>query len=427
MKKIKNKWLKALAIVILAIMGTSLIFPLIISLALNQKIQKVTQETNNFFQKFPQNETNDTAKNLDIMLISLGLLPVTNQNLRSEDRLQPEIENLINPITSFLETSLESVKINPQPLPEKLQNFLNQNQDQIREIRDYILASDQPTWNYPLTETFTDPINYQTPQLSGIFTLQKIFILDILANQDNPEEINKTLEASLKLNQATQKQPGLVSQIVSIIVGQYQAGIFRQVENLNSQWQEKLAQYSYNYQQGILDALYIEAISIGSPFLLESSSNNLIFDWFGKPYLQLLSLDTGVRMKQAFNKLENQNICQFDIEQVNQELQQSGWWNLLGIPLPNFGNQWLKGGGVMLDWELTGKVLEIRAIKEKTGQYPDRLSSLDSQVCPNQQWTYQKEDDQVTLNFSQKLDWKIPETEDNTLILPLTFVQNMLK
>jgi hypothetical protein len=423
MKNIKHKYLKVFLIFLWVILGISITFSLIIYLTINPKIKKATEEANLFLENFPKTSTNETANNLDLMLLDFGLLPV-NHSLQTEIKQDKELENINHQLTSFLEKTLESSEINPQPVPENLQNFLVQNQDQIREIRDYILTSDLPTWTYKLEEIFNNPIHYQIPQLSGILILQKIFLTQILANQDNLAEINKTLEASFKLNQATQYQPDLIGQLVSINVGQYQAGVLRQLEKIDPQWLDKIKQYDYNYRQGILDALYLEALRIGSPFQVESSDNNLIFDWLGKPYLQFIIIDTGKRMTEAFNQLENQNVCNFDLKQVEEKLKQAPKWNIFSDMLPNFSNQWRKGDGVLLDFELTQQILELKDLKQETGQYPDSLPNPKSEVCPTQQWQYQKDNNKITVNFSQELDWKIPQDGDNILIIPLRFYLN---
>jgi hypothetical protein len=90
--------------------------------------------------------------------------------------------------------------------------------------------------------------------------------------------------------------------------------------------------------------------------------------------------------------------------------------------MPNFANTWVKGGKMMLDLELTQKMIEVQLIKEKTGTYPTTLPMLKSQVCPEQTWQYQVKNNQVTFNFSQELPWMSEEqAKENNVVLPLTF------
>ncbi len=412
----------------LGLIGLSGIILLGSHVIINQKNQEFVNKSSEFLSQFPVNKSNQSSDDLDLLLVKVGLKPVNINPQQYEQKSTPEIENLLTSINSFLQTILRQKTNKYQPITKDLQQFLDKNQIPIIEIQDYILISEKPTWNYNLQEMFNNPLNYQLPHLVGILNLQKIFMLKILSDyhQGNMPEVNQTLEVSLKINQSIQSQPDLISQLVSLIVTEYQLGILRQIKDLAPQWETKLINYSYNYQEGILNAIKIESLMIGSPFYLGEESSNIIFNLFEKPYWQIMAQDTAQRMKNSFTELQNQDICSANLTELETQLQDFPWWNIhADIATPNFSKQWLRGGTVMLDLELTQKILQTEVIKQKTGQYPDSLPNLNSQICPEQKWQYQKTNNQVTLNFSQELPWQNQEeNQGNIMILPLTFTFN---
>jgi hypothetical protein len=409
----------------LGLIGLSGLIFLVSSLLINHKNQNFINEINAFSDQFTSTKSNESSRNLDILITKIGLGKVNIDTTKEEQNKTPELDNILTSLNSFLRTKLTEKTYNYDSIPQDLQKFLGKNKTQIIEIRDYLLISEKPTWEYNVEEMFRNPLNYPLPHLVEIVNLQKILMLQILSDysQGNTQEIDKTLEVSFKLNQSLQNQPYLISQLVSVIIAQYQAGILRQIKDLAPQWETKLVNYSYDYQEGILNALNIESLIIGSPFIFEGESGNAMFNLFKNSYWKLVSKDTAYRMKKAFSALETQDICSADINQLETELQKFSWWNIYGdIATPNFSDQWLRGGSVMLDLELTHKILQAEIIKQKTSEYPHTLANLNSQVCPNQKWEYDKIDNQVTINFSQELPWKkLGENQGNTFTLPVNF------
>jgi len=131
--------------------------------------------------------------------------------------------------------------------------------------------------------------------------------------------------------------------------------LLRQTLPLTVYWRENLNNYYYDYSQGILNALKIEAYFIGSPFIFsENLSNKPIAKFIQKPYFQFMSQDLGNRLLKRFSNLENKSICPLDIATGESLSDNIPWWNYLGqIATPNFGEQWLRANLLMLDWELT--------------------------------------------------------------------------
>jgi hypothetical protein len=419
---------KIIIVSFLGLLGLSGIILLASYLIINHKNDEFIHEANTFLDQFPTTKSNQSSRKLDILITNIGLKPVNIDSIEKEQNRTPELDKTLTSLNAFLKIKLTETTQNNVPIPQDLQDFLTKNRISIIEIRDYLLNAEKPTWEYDVDQMFRNPLNYQFPQFVEIVNLQKILMLQILSDysQGNIQEIDQTLEVSFKLNQSIQGQSYLISQLVSLMVAQYQAGVLRQIKDLAPQWETKLINYAYDYQEGILNAIKIESLIIGSPFILEGESGNIIFNLVEKPYFKLASKDTGNRMKKAFSTLENQDICSANIKELETKLGEFSWWNIYGdIAVPNFTNQWLRGGLVMLDLELTHQILQLETIKQKTSQYPDSLSGLNSQVCPQETWEYQLNNNQVMLKFSQDFLSKFPgENRGNTFTLPLTFMFN---
>ena len=241
--------------------------------------------------------------------------------------------------------------------------------------------------------------------------------------QGNKEEVNKTLEASFQLNKFIQSQPYLIAQLVALINTQDQIRLLRQTLPLTVYWRENLNNYYYDYSQGILNALKIEAYFIGSPFIFsENLSNKPIAKFIQKPYFQFMSQDLGNRLLKRFSNLENKSICPLDIASGESLSDNIPWWNYLGqIATPNFGEQWLRANLLMLDWELTKNILEVEDIRQKEGNFPNNLNSLNSTVCEGKNWDYRLANNQAFLNFEQNYPEDSLILNSNTVFLPLNF------
>jgi hypothetical protein len=420
-----KKLLKTVVIILLSLTGLSLISLWGANLLIEKKNEEFIKEADSFFSQFPAHQTNKSARNLDKLLRNLDLKPIgEDKQITLENPNRIFSNNLQEDLTKFLNSQLGETSQNIQPIPENLNLFLQQNKPKIKEVKDYILTSEHPTWSPSLTEMFGDPIGYYLPEFQGIINLQKIFILEILANQENTQEINQTLEASFKLNQAVQNHPYLITQFLSLTITKYQLGLLRQINNLAPQWETQINNYYYDYQQGILNSLIIESFIIGSPNIWEGKYASLDFKFFNQPYFQLMSRDSSQRMKKEIDKLENQIICNFNKTEFEKQLETSPWWNITGdIAIPSFSSQWIKGGNAMLDLELTQHILQAQSIKQKTGKYPQTLPNLNSKVCPDQTWQYEIKNNEIILSFSQQLPEETRnQNQENTLNLPINFI-----
>ncbi|MBE9039415.1 hypothetical protein IQ235_01215 [Oscillatoriales cyanobacterium LEGE 11467] len=164
--------------------------------------------------------------------------------------------------------------------------------------------------SYLLEGDFTAPL----PGYLWHASLQKVLALDILQKyrQGQTEDATQMLEVSWEINQSLTEQPYLISQLVALIVSQYQVGVMRKIDNLPAQWQEYLRER--DYLDSILTSLEGEAVysfKFGQHFLWQLSKSSfkevlqeqlyldtplltlfILFKPVIKPYIRFSAIDT---------------------------------------------------------------------------------------------------------------------------------------
>ena len=375
--------------------------------------QQYTQTVDQLASEFPSSQSNKSSQKLDLLLVDLGLKAINSDaKYKPQEKKQENFDKIRNSLNDFLLSQSLKNTTKPQQIPDNLQQYLRENQENIHQIRELILNSEIVTWHFDITDAYKiNPLNIVLPNFLGIIDLQRIFQLQILVDnqQGNSEAINQTLEASLKLNQATQKHPYLISQIVSRIVFTLQDAVIRQVSYLSPKSQKILDRYDYNFDENMIKAFNLEIIMMSSPLLFseEVASQKK----FTKPWLPIMNKliqvnhQKGIKkMKQAIVELEKQNICSVNIGDFVTKEDEQSWFNVS----QNFGftnemllKYWAMGGNTMLDRELTKQIVAAKLAYAQTGEYPQNLYNQTSDTCPQNRWKYQEENKGLTISFNQ--------------------------
>ena len=391
----------------------------------NEREAQLDRELQNFMVQFPKIEANDSARRLNDLTAALGIgLAFKSPNtLDSAPDKMEDFEQIREELDRFLEAELEKKTESVSPAPESLRGYLETRKAELEAIRSHLLNSELPIWERDLERWLN--INHPTPSLLGILNLQKLLILDVLDKNSlgQTRAGEQSLEASWKLNQTLWDRPDLISQLSAILVARLQVGALRKMDGLPTQWQERAI--ARDYQKLLLTSLELESwLNYGLvklPQMAPEQGGEKLAPLEGL-YIRLSGINTSQNMRQGFAKLEFKNICSFDVEALQQQMTDSiASWNQLGqIAMPNLAGQWRKAGKMMLDWELTQKILQVKALAAEQGTWPEKLPDLESKVCPGQRWIYQVAGDRsISLSFSKNLDWL--ELQENSIDLPLTY------
>lgn len=106
-----------------------------------------------------------------------------------------------------------------------------------------------------------------------------------------------------------------------------------------------------------------------------------------RPYLRLSAIDVYSIEMQALSKVYEQNVCLYESVQIDEH---PAWWNIIGnIRGQGFINQERKAARRMLSLELTQKILQVKELAAKIGQWPKSIPDMESSICPGFQWVYQ--------------------------------------
>jgi hypothetical protein len=369
-------------------------------------VQKVDYLAN----EFPASQASQSSQKLDLLLVELGLKPINyNSPVTLAKTKEENFNKLRNSLNQFLLHQSQKNHLQSEAIPENLQTYLIENQASIEQIRQLILDSETITWYFDITDAYKmSPNNIIIPNYLGMMDLQRIFQLQLLADnqQGNQTTINQTLEASLKLNQAIQQHPYLISQMVSRMVSHLQDGVIRQVDYLSPQSQALLNQYHYNFAENMKKAFQLEIIMMSSPLLYQDMNSQNTFkpsQVITNKLIQINHQKAIGQMKTALAEIENYNICSLDINEFTEQKVESSWFNHADdfwFSHEQLFKYWAMAGNAMLDRELTKNIVATKLAYAQTGEYPQNLSHPNSEACPQNTWQYQPENQGVTISFS---------------------------
>ncbi|MBW4486765.1 MAG: hypothetical protein KME12_03130 [Trichocoleus desertorum ATA4-8-CV12] len=385
--------------------------------------------------QFDHAGANQSALQLEALSAGLGinLLGVKSDRPLLSQAETKQAESIHQELQAFLERQLEDNTDAIEPIPQRLQNYLKVHATQLEAIRQQGLQGEMPQWE---SATPYPDVTQVRPTFAGFVKLQRLLIADVLEKHrlGQTEAAIASLEASWKLNQALRDRPELMSQTVALIVTKTQAGTLRKMDRLPPVWQQRLMEHDYrqSFQTALNWESWLVADVIRKTDLQtqpESLSGVSRF-WYSlrQPYLRLAALDAASKMRQAYRSLPQENTCLFDAPTFDMDLDTSlaTWNGERGVILFGFAQQWRTAGFLMIDLELTQKVLKTKAaIAQPQTEPQPQLKPVNSThrpsvVCPHAGWIYRNLPDQGwSLTFSQTLER--PAQEVKGLVLPLTY------
>lgn len=348
------------------------------------------------------------------------------------DKFTKDFEKLSDSL-SYLDQQIINPTDQLEPLPKKLQNFLDKNQTTITAVRNLILTSE------PLQLQFTTDFwnsDISIPNYGYLLNVQKILLLDAIAQsaQGNQQIMLDNLEVAWRINQSFQNSPLFFTQLLNLIGIKYQMGVFRKLGDLPTIWQERLS--NHDYRQSIFIALEGDAYArfdywtnttpekidllwetegiadflslAGWDNWSENSRNNILL-WFGVGSAEYELL--------AYEALKQANVCQF---QSVEFMKKQPINKIEFIYTEGLANLWQKASATMVDAELTKQILQARAIASAGDDLPS--NPVASSICPGHNWVYEQKPGKFTIKMQpQPLEWQ----KNN--VLPLEFTGSLSK
>ena len=422
-----KKPLKILLILTLTLVGLGALSLVIANSLADKQEKSIESDRQEFLSQFPNSSTNQSANELEKLALPLGLNLV--QFVDEEEANIPEsqkqaFEEIKEELDSYLDKAVAQSSDRIEAPPEKLQGYLQANAATLEAIVSYVLKEEPPEWETDVTWIATGDINAPLPNFFGLVNLEKILALDTLekSRQGRNGEAIATFAASWKIRQSLDGKPELIAQLVNAIALRLQAGVLRQLEQVPPEWQQRLMERELTQEM---------ITAIEGEFLFIYEGTRQVADWelegaeglffkspIGRTYGRWSAIDTYNSSNSLPGLLETSNVCSFEPEAIAPVFQQVGWWNVLGqIAQPSFSRQWERAGRIMLELELTQKILQVKEIAAKEGQLPESLPNMESAVCPGYQWVYGvAEDKRRSLSLTP-----IPTLGEDDRALPLTY------
>ncbi len=387
--------------------------------------QRSQQDWQAFVTPLSQPKPNSAALQLEVLTAELG---IDLLGLGIPDRPQPDerdrqdFDAIKEDLQGFLDRQFERNSDRWEPLPVHLRRYLQAHHTEISTIRSQLLANPLPQWE---VTTSAPSVTQPVPSFAGLVHLQRLLILTALEQQqagDTPSAI-ATWEASWKLQQALRDRPEFGSQLTAVIVAKIQAGGLRKMRDLPAQWQQRLLEH--DYRQSFITALYRDTwlaadLIRRSPSLRQTTASEGWQSSLQYLYLRFAALDAAAMMRHAYAQLTREDTCSFDPQNFDRNLNASlAVWNYEGGDITSgYAHQWRTAGYVMVDLELTQRVLQARHAIASSTPIPNR--SLPSRICGSARWRYRQPTDQsLAIAFTYPLER--PPQEGIGLVLPLSY------
>lgn len=406
--------------------------------ALQEK--KVDQALEEFAQQFPKTEPNNSAFKLAELgaglgstgLSSFNFLPTYNLYLPKSDAETKALEAIQEELGNYINSQIDKPNDEIDAPPESLSRYLASHVTQLDAVRTHVLNSDLPQ-GQPIDFRLLG-VNTALPSFLNQANFQRILSLDMLEKirLGQAQDALKTLEVSWKLNQALQKSPTLIAQLVVIIVAKPQAVIMRKMQEVPVEWQDRIERFNkYDFPQAVSTSFEGESFVLSrfarrSPSIqlfkvydmnadgsLADNSSRLskILVWFLdpllQPYIRLIAVDDYERLKQVALQSPQQDLCSGNLGLLSQQPGVApAWWNVFSDI--QFLNQWTKVGKTILLMELTQKVLQVKEVGARQGNLPQQVPGIESSVCQDAKWVYQVSPEgtaSISFSIDRELEW----------------------
>jgi hypothetical protein len=254
--------------------------------------------------------------------------------------------------------------------------------------------------------------------------------------QGKIKEVQETLEASWKLGQSLNNNPFIIGQLGNIISTRVQLGVIRKLDGLPSVWQQRLLEH--DHRQSMLQTLAGESLysrtayrwMMNNPDIAIENAKEEVGEEFANLYLALGWSEWSTSMRKNFLRWESIAVYQSkaDLYKVLDKENVCTWnfnnWRSTREPIYGavldqsyvLSNFWTRTGRLMVELELTQRILKIKEM----GVNAQNLPNIQSTICPNAQWTYEFNSSPFLTQSSITLS-PLPQWAAGVQRLPLTY------
>jgi hypothetical protein len=280
--------------------------------------------------------------------------------------------------------------------PETVRAFLDGCELEIHRIVSFLSRSSSLAWETDVVLGSEAPV----PNLLGQIHLQRVLIANALncAHLGQAGEAEEDLQASWALNASLRDRPDIVSQLIAISVARMQTGLVRRISIDPVAWHERLV--DHDYRASLLRAIEVESIAALRRLPIGSSR------WDRASRADFLDL-----RRSFLVGLRNSQVSDGPIESTARLDRLSEKARSLGaiiqaMGMPNLAMAMRRVDSLIVDSELSERILEARLLRDRLGHWPGALPGDGVSRLSGGRWNYTVEGDgRMRISFSRDLQW----------------------
>jgi hypothetical protein len=211
------------------------------------------------------------------------------------------------------------------------------------------------------------------------------------------------LEASWSLSRSFSRQPDLMSQLMAVAFVKLQTGALRKMSAPSVAWLDRVSgDEPWRRMLDAVEASPLSSVREGDA-PMERIRGDLARAWrAATERLRELS-------PCEVSKLSSEEIWRPASEEIERSISGGADPSLrifANIATPNIAGTFRRAGRLLVDRELTAKVLELRQEKaaSREGRWPEKLLDGDSRVCPGAAYEYQTRGAAMAIRFKGSID-----------------------
>jgi hypothetical protein len=342
---------------------------------------------------------NATAEDLESLALALGI-DFRRQDPSAEHPTREDLDAYRKAdFGSWLEAQLKNADDSIAPPPASVQNFLSSRQPTVWRAAG-LLERDVPEWDLDPHKGSKD-----LGALLGAVGLNRVLLSAALVEEKagHHAQAGNLLEASWSLSRFFAGQPDWTAQLIFVTLRKLQAGALRKMAEPPTPWVDRLS--GDEPRRRMLDLLEESPPLSGLPEELSLQEVRLAQAraWRG----------VADRLRELspceVAKLSSEEIWKPAVEEIERSLAAGAdpsLKTLSDMATPNLTGAIRRAGRLLVDSELTAKVLELKQEKaaSRDGRWPERLFDSDSRVCPGAAYEYQSRGGAMSIRFKGQID-----------------------
>ncbi len=355
---------------------------------------------------------NAAAEDLELLVLALGLDPRSGDPTAEHPSKEDFEAYQKASFGSWLEAQIKSPDDSIAPLPASIQSFLERRQPTVWRIAS-LLGREVPQWE---SDPRADPRDLAVVRVA--IPLTRILLAAALAEEraGHHAQAGDLFEACWSLSRALSGQPGVTARLMAVALLKLPTGALRKLSDPPIPWLDRMS--GDESWKGMLDAVEV------SP-LLSVLGGDAPMDKVREAQARAWRAVTDRLRKLSpceVSKLTLEEIWKPAEEEIAHSIEEGidpALRTLSHISPPSITSAIRRAGRLLVDRELTAKVLELRQEKaaSRDGTWPAKFFDADSRVCPGAEYEYQARGGAMAIRFKGAID----DPSAPATALPLSF------